>query len=174
MDKTEINAVVASALSVSDKIRALAGGGLPRAEIARLLGKRYQHVRNVLEADKLRRQPQAGEGPSGVAEAARPFGGPSGDAHPDVEGRGGGAYRLVVREDGSVVIPEAVRATLGVNPGQPLMARFDGEALNLVNAATALRRAQELIRPYIVEGVSVVDELIAERRREAAREDSDD
>ncbi len=35
-------------LSVSDKIRALDALGVPRAEIARLLGKRYQHVRNVL------------------------------------------------------------------------------------------------------------------------------
>lgn len=35
-------------LNVSEKIRALASIGVPRAEIAKLLGKRYQHVRNVL------------------------------------------------------------------------------------------------------------------------------
>ncbi|HEY5007143.1 MAG TPA: hypothetical protein VII42_04010, partial [Caulobacteraceae bacterium] len=34
--------------TVSDKIRALDAAGAPRAEIARFLGKRYQHVRNVL------------------------------------------------------------------------------------------------------------------------------
>ncbi len=39
-------------LNTSQKIRALARLGLPRAEIARLLGKRYQHVRNVLVAEQ--------------------------------------------------------------------------------------------------------------------------
>ncbi|UYN99252.1 MAG: hypothetical protein KIT02_15230 [Devosia sp.] len=38
-------------LSVADKIRELDGKGVSRAQIARLLGKRYQHVRNVLERD---------------------------------------------------------------------------------------------------------------------------
>jgi hypothetical protein len=38
------------ALNISDRIRALDRLGMPRAEIARQLGKRYQHVRNVLEA----------------------------------------------------------------------------------------------------------------------------
>ena len=37
--------------TVADKIRALAAAGVPRADIARFLGKRYQHVRNVLEGD---------------------------------------------------------------------------------------------------------------------------
>lgn len=41
-------------LSVSDKIRTLARMGVPRAEIARILGKRYQHVRNVLIAEAKR------------------------------------------------------------------------------------------------------------------------
>jgi len=39
-------------LNVSDRIRALNDLGVPRAEIARLLGKRYQHVRNVLVAEE--------------------------------------------------------------------------------------------------------------------------
>jgi hypothetical protein len=39
-----------STLSISDKIRELAQLGIPRAVIARRLGKRYQHVRNVLTA----------------------------------------------------------------------------------------------------------------------------
>ena len=35
-------------LNISQKIRALAELGIGRADIARMLGKRYQHVRNVL------------------------------------------------------------------------------------------------------------------------------
>jgi hypothetical protein len=49
----EVSRVVADGkLSVSDKIRALSNLGVSRAETAKLLGKRYQHVRNVLVADE--------------------------------------------------------------------------------------------------------------------------
>lgn len=38
-------------LSISAKIRELSDMGIARAQIAKLLGKRYQHVRNVLNND---------------------------------------------------------------------------------------------------------------------------
>jgi hypothetical protein len=38
-------------LSISAKMRELSDMGIARAQIARLLGKRYQHVRNVLNND---------------------------------------------------------------------------------------------------------------------------
>ena len=44
-------------LSISGKIRALHAYGVPRAEIAKRLNKRYQHVRNVLVADEQKKQP---------------------------------------------------------------------------------------------------------------------
>jgi hypothetical protein len=44
--------VADQALSVSDKIRELDAMGISRAKVAKLLGKRYQHVRNVLDADQ--------------------------------------------------------------------------------------------------------------------------
>lgn len=37
-----------TSLNTSQKIRALHGEGMSRGEIAKVLGKRYQHVRNVL------------------------------------------------------------------------------------------------------------------------------
>jgi hypothetical protein len=39
--------------TTSDKIRYLNSKGYTRMQIAKLLGKRYQHVRNVLVADAL-------------------------------------------------------------------------------------------------------------------------
>ncbi|MGN6101629.1 MAG: DUF7662 domain-containing protein [Devosia sp.] len=51
----EVSKIVSDpTLSTSDKIRALHNHGVPRAEIAKLLNKRYQHVRNVLVADELK------------------------------------------------------------------------------------------------------------------------
>ena len=53
----EVSKVVSDRkLSISGKIRALNDYGVPRAEIARLLNKRYQHVRNVLVADEQKRR----------------------------------------------------------------------------------------------------------------------
>ena len=50
-DPDRLRALAAPHATVADKIRALAGAGVARADIARFLGKRYQHVRNVLEGD---------------------------------------------------------------------------------------------------------------------------
>lgn len=41
--------------TVSGKIRYLAKAGMSRADIARTLGKLYQHVKNVLDADAQRK-----------------------------------------------------------------------------------------------------------------------
>ncbi|MDZ4372554.1 MAG: AbrB/MazE/SpoVT family DNA-binding domain-containing protein [Phenylobacterium sp.] len=168
MDRVEAMRVAASDATISDKIRALHAAGYPRAEIARLLGKRYQHVRNVLEGDKLRRTAGVGETP-GVAETSRPFEGPY--VPRDVEDRGGGAYRLTVRPDGSILLPDAVRAAFGVSGGGSVMARLVGDEFKLISAATAWRRIDELMAPYRWKGGPMAsDELIAERRAEAERE----
>ena len=42
--------------TVSDRIRYLNAKGYTRSEIAKFLGKIYQHVRNVLENDAIRAQ----------------------------------------------------------------------------------------------------------------------
>lgn len=169
MDRAEAMRIAASSATVSDKIRALDAAGYPRAEIARLLDRRYQHVRNVLEGDKLRRTPAADASHGGIAEPGRRFEGP---APMDVEDRGGGAYRLVVREDGSVALPAAVRTAFGLEGRGVVMARLEGDEFRIVSAETALRRVQEMLRPFGQQGVSWADELIADRRREAARDDA--
>lgn len=49
----EVSKIVSDpTMNVSSKIRALHNYGVPRADIAKLLNKRYQHVRNVLVADE--------------------------------------------------------------------------------------------------------------------------
>ena len=78
MDSQDLARIVGSEMTVSDKIRALDAAGHPRAEIARVLGKRYQHVRNVLEADKLSHRGEVEPSAAGgVAEGSREFAGPS-------------------------------------------------------------------------------------------------
>ncbi|MCB1367161.1 MAG: hypothetical protein KDK00_05320 [Rhodobacteraceae bacterium] len=139
--------------TVSDKIRHLDQKGYARADIARILGKRYQHVRNVLEADALK-----------AAQASEAQDGPALD----------GAFRLEIGRDGSIMIPQGVMAALGISGGGVLAARLDDGELRLADPLVALRKVQEMLKPMRErlrkEGISLSDELIAERRAEAMRE----
>jgi AbrB family looped-hinge helix DNA binding protein len=139
--------------TASEKIRALDDAGFERADIARFLDTRYQHVRNVLVGPR--------------PKSAEPAGLPSeGGVRTSTVLRG----KIQIGGGGRVVIPAEMRAALGVAEGDTLQARVvDGE-LRLMSQETALRHARNLVRQYIPEGVSLVDELIAERRDEAAKD----
>lgn len=168
MDSQDISRVVASDDTVSNKIRRLAAGGVPRAEIAKLLGKRYQHVRNVLEGDKLSAAPR------GVSEGDPPPFGLEPDVRPP-EARGGGRFRLEVDSSGRVTLPKELVDAWGLKPGSGVMGRIDGETFELLSGRESLRRIQALVREVIPPGgPSLADELIADRRREEKREQGDD
>ncbi len=79
-------------------------------------------------------------------------------------------YSMKMSEGGRVVIPAEIRKVLGINDGDiVLWELIDGEA-RLTTKRERMRRAQALVREYVPEGVSLVDELVAERRVEAERE----
>ena len=78
--------------------------------------------------------------------------------------------RTRMSEKGRVVIPVAMRKALGMNVGGVLDLRVvDGE-LCISTQESRLRRAQEWIRQVIPPGVSLADELSAERREAAKHE----
>lgn len=73
-------------------------------------------------------------------------------------------------EGGRVVIPAEFRRALGLRVGDEVIVRLvDGE-VHIFTLQQAIRRAQEIVRRHVPEGRSLVDELIAERRAESARE----
>lgn len=100
----------------------------------------------------------------GFSEEASPF------HAPDTTPATGERVQIRIGGGGRVVIPAEMRAALGVAPGDTLIARVEDGELSLMSQKTAVRRAQKLVRSFVPEGVSLVDELIAERRAEAARE----
>jgi AbrB family looped-hinge helix DNA binding protein len=71
---------------------------------------------------------------------------------------------------GRVVIPAEYRRALHIEEGDQVVLQIvDGE-IRLTPLDEAIRRAQALIRKHVPADVSLVDELIAERRAEATRE----
>lgn len=80
-------------------------------------------------------------------------------------------FDLTIKEGGRILLPLDLREALGAREGDVLVGELiDGE-LTLVTRETALRKVQEVVRKHVPPGVSLADELIAERRSEAARED---
>ncbi len=75
-----------------------------------------------------------------------------------------------VDRHGRVVIPAEYRRALGLRAGDAVVVQLDDGALRILTRAQAIRRAQEIVAKYVSPGRSLVDELIAERRAEAARE----
>ena len=74
---------------------------------------------------------------------------------------------------GRVVIPAEFRRALGVEVGDDMVIELTNGELRLRSFDAALKRVQEIVRRYVPEGVSLADELVRERREEAAREVSE-
>lgn len=79
--------------------------------------------------------------------------------------------RVKIGRGGRIVIPAAYRRALGLEEGDEVTLRLDQDEVRIVSQPADIRRAQELIGRYVPADVSLVDELIAARRREAAGED---
>ena len=71
-----------------------------------------------------------------------------------------------VTEGGRIVIPVEYRQALGLNVGDEVIITLENGGLHVFTPSQAIKYAQELLRPYLPEGRSLSDELIAERRLE--------
>lgn len=78
--------------------------------------------------------------------------------------------RTTLGEGGRFVIPADYRKKLGLAPGDELIVILEQGELRIMTPAQAVLRAQEQVRRFVPREVSLVDELISERRAESADE----
>lgn len=84
-------------------------------------------------------------------------------------GSGQVSRRVKLMAGDGLALPETCRTAIGVKPSDMIEIQVQGDELRIRSALPALRRLRARIRAAVPEGQSVVDELIAERRAEAAR-----
>ena len=179
--REKMAAVVEGLPTKSAKIRALDAAGYARADIARFLDIRYQHVRTVLIQGPPKRERPAvpPAAPPAVPPSQPP--GASGDDRPAarlaLNDSAGAVYGIGDRVEvkigpgGRIVIPAAFRAAMEAAEGDTLVATVDGDGIvQLASAPAALRMAQRIVCATVPADVSLSDSLIEDRRREAARE----
>jgi AbrB family looped-hinge helix DNA binding protein len=83
-----------------------------------------------------------------------------------------GAVTMKVDPSGRVVIPHEVREALGIPDGGELLVTVEDGELRASTRLAALRRIQRELKTYVPAGTSVVDEFLAEKRAEVAREEA--
>ena len=71
---------------------------------------------------------------------------------------------------GRVVLPAVFRKEFGIKDGAVVVFSRTEHGIEIMTLDEVIKQAQELCAKYVKPGVSLVDELIRERREEAARE----
>lgn len=79
-------------------------------------------------------------------------------------------HRVSISANGRMVLPVRLRERLHVEGGGLLIIREEEGRLVLESVDDAVRRAQALVRRYAPTAKGTTDELLAERRAEAACE----
>jgi AbrB family looped-hinge helix DNA binding protein len=85
-----------------------------------------------------------------------------------------GAVTVKVDASGQLVIPKDMREQLGIPEGGDLRLSVEDGELRAVTVAAEVKELRDLVRPWRREHGSAVDQLLAERRIEAALEAVED
>ena len=79
------------------------------------------------------------------------------------------SIKTKVGQGGRIVLPVEFRKAMGIKPGDEVILAFKDGEVRVFTRQMAITRAQGMLK-HIAPGRSVADELIQERRAEAARE----
>jgi len=79
-------------------------------------------------------------------------------------------FSTKIDSSGRIVLPADIRAAMEVSVGDTVQMVLDGGSVKIKSPRQALREAQDYFCKMIPANVSLVDELLRERREEVARE----
>lgn len=76
----------------------------------------------------------------------------------------------IIAKSGRIVIPAQYRKALGIKPGDEVILALEDTGVRLYTRRQAVKDAQALVRQYVPLGRNLSQELVEERRLEAASE----
>ena len=79
-------------------------------------------------------------------------------------------FHARMSNEGRIAIPTVCRKQIGLQPGQEVIIKVTPEGLLLTSYDQALDQFQDEVAKLVGPGVSLVDEVIADRRAEAPKE----
>jgi AbrB family looped-hinge helix DNA binding protein len=79
-------------------------------------------------------------------------------------------FKTQINKSGRLILPAKMRKALEIQPGDELVIRIEGGSIRIIPLQQAIKMAQKSVRKYVPEGVSLVGELLTERRDEVNRE----
>jgi AbrB family transcriptional regulator, stage V sporulation protein T len=82
-------------------------------------------------------------------------------------------YQAKIIAGGKISLPAELRRALDLKEGDFITLDHDCTSFTCMSYRQRIKQLQAKFAPYVQQGVSVVDELIAERRAEAAKEEQD-
>ncbi len=77
-----------------------------------------------------------------------------------------------VSDGGRVVIPIEIRQSMSIKEGDVILWDFQDGVATLTTRRTQLKEAQAMVRKFVPKEVSLVDQMIADRRAENARDEA--
>lgn len=84
------------------------------------------------------------------------------------------SVKVKMVDGGRIILPAAIRKAMGVTKGDSLTLELEGDEVRMRSSKTerlaALRRLQAYVQTLPKSDILASDQLIAERRAEAARE----
>jgi bifunctional DNA-binding transcriptional regulator/antitoxin component of YhaV-PrlF toxin-antitoxin module len=78
--------------------------------------------------------------------------------------------RIQIGKGGRLVVPVKLRNALKIKAGDEIVARLENDSIRLIPLHQAVKLAQDAVKQYVPQGVSLVDDLINSRREDARRE----
>ena len=79
---------------------------------------------------------------------------------------------MKMSDGGRVVIPVEIRNAMGLREGDTVRWELRGGEAVLTTRLAQMREAQAMVRQYVPASASLVDELIADRRAENAKDEA--
>lgn len=80
-------------------------------------------------------------------------------------------YTIPLQENGRMILPSDIRQALRLKKGDKVILETQGDRIELTTPQRERRRAQEMFRRFVPAGNNLADQVIADRREEARRED---